>query len=128
MFPGVSLFLLFLYQKNVSLTICGCWFLQSLKRNKSNKFTRLQIEVFLLPNISPLPPPYISQLLPFPEDRPIKFVLCPYIYAQGVLTGFYGIYVCIYIHIVARMGQPPPFLSPSLKVSPPPSLLKPPLS
>ena len=50
------------------------------KRKKSNNFNRLQIEVFLHPNISP-PSPNIGR-------SNLSFV---HIYAQGVLTGFYGI-------------------------------------
>ena len=46
-----------------------------------NKFNRLQIEVFFLPNISP--PLNIG-----PSN--LSFVR---IYAQGVLTGFYGILI-----------------------------------
>ena len=62
------------------LTICGCWFLQNLeKRKKSNKFNRLQIEVFFLPNIS-------TPLNIDPSN--LSYVR---IYAQGVLTEFYGI-------------------------------------
>ena len=53
-----SLFLLILYQINVILTISGSWLLQNLaKRRKSNKFNRLQIEVFFLRIISPSLPP-----------------------------------------------------------------------
>ena len=69
-----SLSLLLLYQVNVVFIICGYWLLQNLeKRKKSNKFKRLQIEVFFLLNVSP------------PEYRPINFVhiqggpqKCPY--------------------------------------------------
>ena len=47
----------------VILTVCGYRLLQNVeKRRKSNKFNRSQIE-----------------LSPFPEFRPIKFVLFPYI-------------------------------------------------
>ena len=49
------------------------------KRKKSNKFNRLQIEVFFLPNMSP-PLPKIPSNLTFAR-----------IYAQGVLMGFYSI-------------------------------------
>ena len=57
------------------------------KRKKSNKFNRLQIEVFFLPNIVPPPPtPYISSPNIGPTNS--SFVC---IYAQGVITGFYGI-------------------------------------
>ena len=45
------------------------------KRKKSNKFNRLQIEVLSLQNI---PPPS------FPEYRPLKFVLCPYIHSRCI--------------------------------------------
>ena len=62
------------------LTICGCWFLQNLeKRKKGKKFNRLQIEVFFLPNIS-------TPLNIDPSN--LSYVR---IYAQGVLTEFYGI-------------------------------------
>ena len=60
-----------------------CW--------KSNKFNRLQIEVFFLPNISPPFPPIPRRY------KTIKLVLCPYIrpirpYIRiRVLTRFYGI-------------------------------------
>ena len=55
------------------------------KRKKSNKFNRLLIEVFFLQNISPL---YIS---PPPSPEYIPSNLSPVrIYAQGILTGFYG--------------------------------------
>ena len=46
------------------------------KKKKSHKFNRLEIEVFLLPNISP----------PIPEYRSIKFVLYPYI-RTGCING-----------------------------------------
>ena len=45
------------------------------KRKKSNKFNRLQIEGLSLQNI---PPPS------FPEYRPLKFVLCPYIHSRCI--------------------------------------------
>ena len=46
------------------------WLLQNLeKREKSNKFNRLQIEVFFFPNINP-------STSPTPKHRPIKFVVC----------------------------------------------------
>ena len=76
-----NLSLLYLYHINVILTICGCWLLQSLeKRKKSNKFNRLQIEVF--------PPEYKTSHIqaPPPEYGPIKFVLCPYI-CPGRING-----------------------------------------
>ena len=47
-----------LYQISVILTIYGCWLSKNLEKvKKSNKFNRVQIEVFLLANIST---PYIS--------------------------------------------------------------------
>ena len=58
------------------------------KKKKSNNFNWLQIELFLLRNISPLPP-YISP--PPLEYRPIKFVLCQYIHSgsiKGILRYF----------------------------------------
>ena len=80
-----SLSLLLLYQLSVILTICGCWLLQNLvKRKKSNKFNRLQIEVFFIPNIILS---YISPANIGPSNLP--FVR---IYAQGVLTVFYGVF------------------------------------
>ena len=61
------------------------------KKGKKSKFNRLQFEVFFLSNISP----------PFPAtpkySQPnLSFVL---IYAQGILMGFYGIYIYMYIYI-----------------------------
>ena len=48
------LFICVTYLLNVNLYFCGYWLLQNLeKRRKSNKFNRLQIEVFLHSNISP---------------------------------------------------------------------------
>ena len=77
-----SLSLLLLFQINVILTICGYWLLQNLeKRKKINKFNRLQIEVFFLPNIGP---PYINPPL---EYTPMELTfVC--VFAQGILTGF----------------------------------------
>ena len=60
---------------------------------KSNKFNRLQIEVFFVPNISP--PVY----KPSPNRGPsnLSFVR---IYAQGVLTGIHGISMRIYCDLL----------------------------
>ena len=59
----------------VILIICGYWLLQNIeKKKKSNKFNRLRIEVFFLPNISP--PQNIG-----PSNF---FFVCRY--TQGVLT------------------------------------------
>ena len=67
------------------LTINSCWLLQNLEKiKKSNKFNRFQIGVFFFPNI----PPNIG-----PSNLP--FVR---IFAQGVLTGFYGILYCHQIY------------------------------
>ena len=75
-----SLSLLFICQMNIFLAICGCWLLQNLaKRKKSNKFNRLQIEVFFLPNISS----------PNTGSSNLNFVRT---YAQVVSTRFYGIF------------------------------------
>ena len=71
---------------DVILTICGRWLLQNLeKRNKSNNFNRLQIEVFYLPNISPQPLPLTTQP---PKIGPLNasFAL---IYTQDKLTRFW---------------------------------------
>ena len=82
MFPGVlehhySSFLLLLYQINVILTICGYWLLQNLeKRKKNNKFNRLQIELFSLPNISP------AYKIPLPSNIGPSNLSFVHIYAQ----------------------------------------------
>ena len=84
MFPGVlETPLQFIFVTSLSNKCYSdhLWLLvitKSGKRKKSNKFTRLQIEVFFLPNISP--PPNIG-----PSN--LSFVR---IYAQGMLTGFYS--------------------------------------
>ena len=65
------------------------------KKKKSNNFNWLQIELFLLRNIRPLPP-YISP--PPLEYRPIKFVLCQYIHSgsiKGILRYFNKLLVSI---------------------------------
>ena len=59
--------------------------LYSEERKESNKLNRFQIEVFFLPNLSPsLVPRNIG-------PSTLSFLS---IYAQGVLTGFYGIVLC----------------------------------
>ena len=71
---------------DVILTICGCWLLQNLeKRNKSNNFNRLHIEVFYLPNISPQPLPLTTKP---PKIGPLNafFALT---YTQEKLTRFW---------------------------------------
>ena len=75
------------FYKGISLyvipvrVIVPCYYKIWKKEKKSNRFNRLEIEVFFLPNISPLP--IISPLnLPFIR-----------IYARGVLTGFYSIFL-----------------------------------
>ena len=91
MFPGVletPLQFIFVTSLSNKRYAYHLWLLVITKkeRKKSNKFNRLQIEVLFLPNISP--PVYIN-LPPPPNIDPsnLSFVR---IYAQGVLTGFYG--------------------------------------
>ena len=60
---------------------------------KSNKFNRLQIEVFFVLNISP--PVY----KPPPNRGPSNLSFFP-IYAQGVLTGIHGISMRIYYDLL----------------------------
>ena len=60
---------------------------------KSNKFNRLQIEVFFVPNISP--PVYE----PPPNRGPSNFSFVR-IYAQGVLTWIHGISMRIYCDLL----------------------------
>ena len=71
-----------------------------LEKRKKSKFNRFQIEVFFLPNIAqhflPVYKPTHTSPLPY---RPFKFFLCP-IYAQGVLTAFYGICLITEIMLV----------------------------
>ena len=61
---------------------------KTVKKQKSNKFNRLQIDVSFLENISPPPPP------PNIVQSSSSFVR---IYAQSVLTGFYSIMFIQYI-------------------------------
>ena len=79
MFPGVlEMPLQFIFVTSLSNKCYSyhSWLLvitkSGKKRKKSNKFNRFQIEVFFLPNISPL-------LYKLPKYRLIKFLLCPYI-------------------------------------------------
>ena len=65
------------------------------KKNKSNKFNWLQIELFFLRNVSPLPP-YIS---PPPWNIGPSNLYFVSIYTQGVLKGFYGISINYYVSI-----------------------------
>ena len=70
-----SLSFLILYQTSVVLSVCGCWLLQNLeKRKKSIKLNILQIEVFFLPNISPLPLIKAHQICPLPEYTPGRII------------------------------------------------------
>ena len=66
------------------------------KKKKSNNFNWLQIELFLLRNISPLPP-YISP--PPPSNIGPSNLYFVSIYTQGVLKGFYGISINYYVSI-----------------------------
>ena len=69
-------FIFVTYQINVILTTCGFWLLQNLaKRKKSNKFNRLQTEMFLILNLST---PYISPLNIGPSD--LSFACMPRVY------------------------------------------------
>ena len=69
-----------------------------LEKRKKSKFNRLQIEVFFLPIITPLP--YISP----PNIGPSNLSFAR-IYAQGVLTGFYGIRVKTDSNMLASFGK-----------------------
>ena len=62
------------------------------KKRKKNKFNRLQIEVFPLPNINPTTvPPCIQAPLAPNKDPLLSTFSFVCLYAQGVLMGFYGI-------------------------------------